>query len=123
MKSVMEVLRELREDHDCSQRDIATVLGISQQHYSKYEIGEYELPLRHFISLADYYGVSADYLIGRCSYEENKPLGAMRVTPTYSCKQLVQDTLSLSDHGRQSVVEYIQLQKLWEKYSRKNRKK
>ena len=37
MKNVMDLLRELREDHDYSQSDIASVLGISQQHYSKYE--------------------------------------------------------------------------------------
>ena len=37
LKSVMELFRELREDHDYSQSDIAAVLGISQQHYSKYE--------------------------------------------------------------------------------------
>ena len=63
MKSVIDLFRELREDHDYSQSDVAAVLGISQQHYSKYETGEYELPLRHFITLAEYYGVSADYLI------------------------------------------------------------
>ena len=47
LKSVMELFRELREDHDYSQSDIAAVLGISQQHYSKYETGEYELSLIH----------------------------------------------------------------------------
>ena len=67
MKSVINLLRDLREDHDHTQSDIAAILGISQQHYSKYETGEYELPLRHFITLAEYYGVSADYLIGRCT--------------------------------------------------------
>lgn len=69
LKTVIERFRELREDRDCTQSEIAAVLGISQQHYSKYESGEHELPLRHFITLANYYGVSADYLIGRCSYE------------------------------------------------------
>lgn len=115
MKSVMDILRELREDHDYSQSDIASVLGISQQHYSKYEKGDYEFPLRHLITLAEYYGVSADYLIGRCSYGEKKPLEMIYVTRDYSCEKLVQDTLSLSEHGRQSVVEYIELQKLKEK--------
>ena len=65
MKSVMELLYELRVDHDLTQAEVGAVLGISQQHYSKYETGEYELPLRHFVSLANYYQVSADYLIGR----------------------------------------------------------
>ena len=117
VKSVMDLLRELREDHDCSQKDIAAVLGISQQHYSKYETGDYELPLRHFITLAEYYGVSADYLIGRCSYDEKKPLELIYVTRDYTCESLVQDTLSLSEQGRKSVVEYVELQQLKEKHN------
>lgn len=115
MKTVIERFRELREDHDCTQSEIAAVLGISQQHYSKYESGEHELPLRHFITLANYYGVSADYLIGRCSYEAKKPLETVYVTRNYTCERLIQDTLSLREHGRESVVEYIELQKLKEK--------
>ena len=117
MKSVMDLLRELREDHDRSQKDIAAVLGISQQHYSKYETGDYELPLRHFITLAEYYGVSADYLIGRCSYDEKKPLELIYVTRDYTCENLVQDTLSLSEQGRKSVVEYVELQQLKEEHN------
>ncbi|NLO85627.1 MAG: helix-turn-helix transcriptional regulator [Clostridiales bacterium] len=54
MKTIIELLRELREDHDLSQTDIAAELGISQQHYSKYETGDHEIPLRHFIKLAEY---------------------------------------------------------------------
>lgn len=115
MKSVIELLRGLREDHDYSQRDIAAVLGISQQHYSKYETGEYELPLRHFITLANYYKVSADYLIGRCAYDEKMPLETIYVTRDCTCEKLIQDTLALSEHGRKSVVEYIELQRLKEK--------
>lgn len=115
MKSVMDLFRELREDHDYSQRDVASVLGISQQHYSKYEQGDHELPLHHFITLANYYGVSADYLIGRCTYNGKKPLEMIYVTRDCSCEKLVQDTLSLSEEGRHSVVEYVELQKLKEK--------
>lgn len=115
MKSVIDLFRELCEDHDYSQSDVAAVLGISQQHYSKYETGEYELPLRHFITLAEYYGVSADYLIGRCSYGDKKPLEMLYVTRDCSCEKLVQDILSLHERGRQSVVEYVELQKLREK--------
>ena len=115
LKSVMELFRELREDHDYSQSDIAAVLGISQQHYSKYETGEYEFPLRHFITLAKYYSVSADYLIGRCSYDEKKPLEMVYVTRDCTCEKLVQDILSLSEHGRKAVVEYIELQRLKER--------
>ena len=58
-------LRDLREDHDKTQQEIADVLGTSQTMYARYERGANELPLRHLLTLADYYGVSADYLLGR----------------------------------------------------------
>ena len=58
-------LRDLREDHDKTQQDIADILGTSQTMYAHYERGSNELPLRHLLKLADYYGVSADYLLGR----------------------------------------------------------
>ena len=57
-------LKDLREDNDKTQEDIAKTLGISRQHYSLYERGERELPMHHFITLAKYYNVSLDYLAG-----------------------------------------------------------
>ena len=58
-------MRDLREDHDKTQTEIAEVLGTSQTMYARYERGANELPIRHLITLADYYGVSTDYLLGR----------------------------------------------------------
>ena len=58
-------IRDLREDHDRPQSQRAAVLGISQTMYARYERGANELPIRHLIVLADYYGVSTDYLLGR----------------------------------------------------------
>ena len=58
-------LRDLREDHDKTQQQIADILGTSQTMYARYERGANELPLRHLLVLADYYGVSVDYLLGR----------------------------------------------------------
>ena len=58
-------LRDLREDHDKTQQDIADILGTSQTMYARYERGANELPLRHLLTLAENYGVSADYLLGR----------------------------------------------------------
>ena len=55
-------LRDLREDADKKQADIAQILGISRQHYSLYERGERELPMHHFVTLARYYNISLDYL-------------------------------------------------------------
>ena len=58
-------LRDLREDHDKTQQQIADILGTSQTMYARYERGANELPLRHLLTLADYYGVSVDDLLGR----------------------------------------------------------
>ena len=59
-----ERLRELREDRGLTQKEIAAVLGTTQQVYSRYEKGENEMPIRHVIALCRYYKVSADYLLG-----------------------------------------------------------
>ncbi len=58
-------LRDLREDHDKTQQQIADVLGTSQTMYARYERGANELPIHHLLVLCDYYAVSADYLLGR----------------------------------------------------------
>ena len=58
-------LRDLREDHDLMQKEIAAVLGIDQRVYSNYETGKREIPTRLLIILADYYKTSTDYILGR----------------------------------------------------------
>jgi len=58
-------LRDMREDADLKQKDIAEYLGIQQTVYSRYERGFQTIPLEYLIKLADYYGVSLDYLVGR----------------------------------------------------------
>lgn len=58
-------LKDLREDAEKTQKEIATYLGISQQHYSQYERGERELPMHLFIKLATLYNASLDYMAGR----------------------------------------------------------
>lgn len=68
MKRYNEIIRELREDHDLTQAQVAAVLGTTQQVYSRYEKGENEMPIRHLIRLCDYYQVSADYILGRSSH-------------------------------------------------------
>ena len=63
----VKLLRDLREDNDLTQREIASYLGTSQTMYARYERGANELPIRHLISLCKYYNVSADYLLGSTS--------------------------------------------------------
>ena len=58
-------MRDLREDSDKTQIEIAMVLHTSQTMYARYERGANELPIHHLLTLCDYYGVSADYLLGR----------------------------------------------------------
>ena len=64
MERYVKKIRDLREDHDKTQQEIADVLGTSQTMYARYERGANELPIRHLITLCHYYGVSADYILG-----------------------------------------------------------
>ena len=58
-------IRDLREDRDLTQKQVATVLNCSQQVYSNYELGQRDLPTAVLLALVDYYGVSTDYILGR----------------------------------------------------------
>ena len=57
-------IRDLREDHDKTQQEIADILETSQTMYARYERGANELPIHHLITLCKYYKVSADYILG-----------------------------------------------------------
>lgn len=63
--SMYKRIRDLREDHDLTQTQIAQILGMSQTGYSKYETGENDIPTAILIQLAEYYQTSVDYLLGR----------------------------------------------------------
>ena len=67
-------LRDLREDSDNKQATIAKLLQITQPQYHLYESGKREIPLHLAIILADFYGVSLDYLAGRTNHTENPNL-------------------------------------------------
>ncbi len=58
-------IRDLREDRDLNQTQIAKMLGMSQTGYSKYETGENDIPTVVLIKLADFYNVSTDYILER----------------------------------------------------------
>ena len=57
-------LRELREDNDLVQKEVAAVLGIDQRVYSTYETGKREIPTSHVVKLALFYKTSTDYILG-----------------------------------------------------------
>lgn len=65
-------IRDLREDADKTQAEVARYLGTTAQYYGKYEKGERELPFMRAIMLAEYYGVSLDYLAGRTNFKHGK---------------------------------------------------
>ena len=64
MNFIMLRLKDLREDHDLKQEEIAKILNISQTNYSKYELKKVNIPISSLIVLADFYNTSIDYLIG-----------------------------------------------------------
>lgn len=66
-------IRDLREDSDLSQAEIAKMLYLSQQGYSKYETGENDIPTAVLIALAQFYHTSVDYLLGLTSVREPYP--------------------------------------------------
>lgn len=66
-------IRDLREDMDLKQREVANILLCDQSLYSKYEREERLLPLELADKLADFYGVSVDYLLGRTDVKEPYP--------------------------------------------------
>ena len=57
-------LKDLREDKDLKQEDVAKFLNISQTNYSKYELGKINIPISSLIKLAKFYNTSIDYLLG-----------------------------------------------------------
>ena len=61
-------IRELREDHDLTQRQIAAILNITQPQYFRYEQGYRDVPTDILITLADLYKTSTDYVLGRTNY-------------------------------------------------------
>ncbi len=64
MKTYYDRLRDLREDRDLTQADVAKVLNTTQQVYSRYEKGINQIPIHHLITLCKFYKVSSDYILG-----------------------------------------------------------
>lgn len=70
---MFERIRNLREDRDLKQEDIAKILSCSQACYSNYENGRRDIPSEVWNILADYYSVSVDYLMGRTNVKDPYP--------------------------------------------------
>lgn len=65
-----KIMKDLREDHDLTQEQVACLLGTSQTMYARYERGANELPIRHLITLCRYYHITADHFLGLDRPEE-----------------------------------------------------
>lgn len=102
-------IRDLREDSDKTQTELANYLGTTAQYYGKYEKGERELPFSRAIQLADYYNVSLDYLAGRSPYKNNLIGGDE--------KEIIVNWRNLSERNK-GKVEYL-ISELLESQSRK----
>lgn len=66
-------LKELRKYYNLNQEEVAKILKIQQQNYSRYELGNVAIPIEKLEILANYYGTSIDYLIGRTDVKEPYP--------------------------------------------------
>ena len=99
----MKRLKDLREDHDLKQADVAKVLGISQQYYQCYESGKNELPLRHAITLANYYNVSLDYIAGLSPF----PGTATKGNPTAEKYELLLQKLESAEPKIKAAIEIL----------------
>ena len=66
---VFQRLRDLREDRDLTQKEIAAILNVSQNTYSQYETGKITLTAEVLLTLSEFYGVSTDYILGKTDNE------------------------------------------------------
>ncbi len=111
-KKATDILRGLREEKGLTQAGVAEILGIAQQTYSNYETGDYDLPVRHLIALAEYYHVTSDYILGMTKFRGTiKELNTM-IRPDVTFGQLISDILSLDPASKAAVVDYVDLLKL-----------
>ena len=71
-------LKEIREDKDLKQSEVAKALGIKQQQYSEYEIGKRLIPINYLSDLADFYSTSIDYILGKTDQRKPYPKSILK---------------------------------------------
>ena len=102
MKSYQRI-RDLREDADKTQTQIADHLGTTAQYYGKYEKGEREIPFRRAIELAEYYNVSLDYLAGRTNIKNARSNDCLTADEI----KIIQQYRSLSERNKGKAELFI----------------
>lgn len=107
MTDVHARIKDLREDNQLKQRQVADYLGISQQAYSYYELDKRELPARHVVNLAKLYQVSTDYILG----VEPAPTGSYDLNAKFiqgvSLKDVLINLGKLNKDSRQELIKYL----------------
>ena len=108
MKKLRQLIRDLREDHDLTQREVASHLGVSQQTYSNYENGVREIPTSTVVALAKFYQVSTDYLLNSGSgYLGNTNLDSTYLDGT-TLHDVMYDIQGLGEDARKELLRFIQ---------------
>ena len=101
---IYENIRNLREDNDKTQKELADYLNVKQTTYSKYELGKINIPVEVFIKLADYYGVSVDYLLEMPNREKEAPLNCSGYTQ--DLMQLIQLYNAADMHEKGRILQF-----------------
>ena len=108
MKELRQLIRDLREDHDLTQREVASYLGVPQQTYSNYENGVREIPTNTVVALARFYQVSTDYLLS----SDSAYLGNTNLNSTYledtTLHDVMYDIQNLDEDARKELLRFIQ---------------
>lgn len=107
MKELRQLIRDLREDHDLTQREVAAYLGVSQQTYSNYENGVREIPTNTVVALAKFYQVSTDYLLNSGSiYLGSTSLDSAYLEDT-TLHDVMYDIQNLNEDARKELLRFI----------------
>ncbi len=98
-------IKDLREDCDKTQQELADYLGTSSQHYGKYELGNAEIPFERAIMLAKYYNVSLDYIAGLTNNKRGLSQGSL----SEKQQELIEFIGKLSDEERAKLEKLLKI--------------
>ncbi len=98
-------IRDLREDADKTQQELADYLGTSTQHYGKYELGHAEIPFERAVRIAEYYDVSLDYLAGLTNVK--RPLPKEQYSEQE--RQLIEAVRHLDDDEKKNLLKIAEI--------------
>lgn len=106
MQDIAQRLRSLRELNKFTQKDIADILGTTQQTYCNYENNKYEIPIHHISKLANLYKVTSDYLIGLSSYKSLHPKLNSMFYKDITYGEYMEILSDLNNQNKKSIIDY-----------------